>query len=56
MSDEASQKQPLAREILGKSFFIDACNRAGIPATIRQARKYLAKKGAAYKASHQREV
>lgn len=32
--------------------FIKACENAGIPVTLRQCRKWLNKKGAAYKLAH----
>jgi len=51
VSDEATK---LARDILKETYFIDACNAGKVIPTIRQARKYLAKKGAAYKATHQK--
>ena len=57
MSDsEAVKSKPLARDLLEDRVFMDACDVGKVTPTIRQARKYLAKKGAAYKATHPKEA
>lgn len=52
-SQEREHKQhEAAVSLKTEPSFIKACENAGIPATIRQCRKWLNKKGAAYKLAH----
>jgi len=55
-AEDMHNRHENAKSTLNSQIFKEACDKVGIPPTMRQARKWNNKKGAAYKGNHRIEM